>query len=338
MTKINHKLAEEIIRLRESGKTFKAIGEELGINPNTVSSKYYHLKGLPGAPINKIPQSKYFRYNEPPVLEGDALILPDVEAPYQNADFLNKVIDLARSWRITQMIADGDLLHMDSLSGWQPNWSTGRGSGLSDSDEKKLMDIAMTLPSNKQAAIMELIGEMEGVEGKDYGREMIESRKVVQAIDKNFENCVWILGNHEDRLLRAINSPIGPSELLSIMNLPAGKWKIAPYYYGILVSGGQEFRITHPRSAADNAAVALATQYHQHILMAHSHKMRFDWDPSGKYAAIHMGHCVDETRLAYASQRDARRNAHKLGAVIIRNGYIWLLSEHSDWETLKKLK
>jgi len=41
--------------------------------------------------------------------------------------------------------------------------------------------------------------------------------------------------------------------------------------------------------------------------------------------------------LAYAAQRDARRNAHLLGAVIVRDGYIWLLHENCDWESLKRL-
>jgi len=81
----------------------------------------------------------------------------------------------------------------------------------------------------------------------------------------------------------------------------------------------------------------LASQYHQHILMGHSHKMMFDWDVSGKYAAVQMGHVVDEERLAYCAQRDARRNSHKLGAVIVRDGYIWLLNEHVDWGRLRNL-
>jgi len=42
-------------------------------------------------------------------------------------------------------------------------------------------------------------------------------------------------------------------------------------------------------------------------------------------------------RLAYAAQRDARRNAHMLGAVIVRDGYIWLLHEHVDWKMLRRL-
>jgi len=50
-----------------------------------------------------------------------------------------------------------------------------------------------------------------------------------------------------------------------------------------------------------------------------------------------MGHVVDEERLAYCAQRDARRNSHKLGAVIVRDGYIWLLNEHVDWGRLRNL-
>lgn len=56
---------------------------------------------------------------------------------------------------------------------------------------------------------------------------------------------------------------------------------------------------------------------------------------SGKFYAVHMGHCVDETRLPYAAQRHTIGDAHKLGAVIVRDGFMWLLSEHVDWKRLK---
>jgi len=71
--------------------------------------------------------------------------------------------------------------------------------------------------------------------------------------------------------------------------------------------------------------------------MGHSHKMFFDFDTSGKYYSIQMGHCVDETRLSYVGQRDAKRDSHKLGAVIVRDGYPYLLHEQTPWERMKQL-
>jgi hypothetical protein len=197
----------------------------------------------------------------------------------------------------------------------------------------------MTMPKNQQSRLMETIVEIGGQseDGAGFSGEMQHARKTLQALDQLFDSFVWVLGNHEGRLLRAINSPVQPSELLNLMKLEEGKWTCAPYYHCILKSGSETFRITHPKGAANGTARALASQYFQHIIMGHSHKMFADWDASGEYYAIQIGHCVDEERLCYVSQRDAKRDSHKLGAMIIRDGCPYLLHKKIDWERMKRL-
>ncbi len=114
-------------------------------------------------------------------------------------------------------------------------------------------------------------------------------------------------------------------------------WRIGPYYFSYLKSGGQDFRIEHPKSAAKSAATTLAAKYQCHILMAHSHYLSSSFDVSGNYWAIQMGHCVDEQRLPYAAQRSTTAPAHSLGAVIVRDGHPWLLHHKTDWEKLAKI-
>jgi hypothetical protein len=334
--RINAPVKDEIVRMHLSGITFREIGEHLGLSINTVKTHWYLAKGQASA---KIPESPYPRYDTPPELEGDALILPDAEIPFHHADFINRVLDLAEAWKIKQMIAAGDLLHFDSLSGWEPNWAVKPNGGLSEKDEKRLMDLAMTLPKSHQQKFMETIADIGGQseDGAGFSGEMHHARKTLQALDQLFDKFVWVLGNHEGRLLRAINSPVMPSELLNLMKLEEGKWQIAPFYYCLLNTPKGTFRITHPKSAANGAARGLASQYFQHIIMGHSHKIFFDYDPSGTYFAIQCGHTVDENRLAYCAQRDAKRDSHKLGAVIIKNGYPYLLTEQLDWERMKRL-
>ena len=336
MSKVNTKLSKEIVRLKQSGRSFSEIASELGIAIGTAKTHFYLTTGQPS--YQRIPESPYVRYDEPPTADGDALILPDCEIPFHNADFINRVIDLASAWSIKQVICAGDLLHMDSISGWEPNWApTHNRTILTEEDEARLLELALTLPKAKQQAIIDLIGRSDSLDGKDFSAEMGHARRTLKALDDCFDSFVWVLGNHEGRLLRAIDSPVNPSELLNLMKLDEGKWIIAPYYYCLLNSSGQTYRVTHPKSAANGAARGLAVQYHQHILMGHSHKMFQDFDPSGDFYAIQMGHCVDETRLAYASQRDAGRDSHKLGAVIVRGGFPWLLHSGTDWESMRKM-
>ena len=335
--KVNAMLKREIVRLKDIvGMSFSEVGKELNIATGTAKTHYYLVKGQATA---KIPESPYPRYDQPPTIQGDALILPDAEIPFHHADFINRVLDISEAWNIRQMISAGDLLHFDSLSGWEPNWAQPPNGGLSEKDEQRLMDAAMRLPKNHQGRFMELIADIGGQveDGGGFSGEMHHARHVLNCLDDLFDSFVWVLGNHEGRLLRAINSPVQPTELLNLMKLEEGKWQIAPYYYCLLETSKGTFRITHPKSAANGAARGLASQYFQHIVMGHSHKMFFDFDASGKYYAMQIGHCVDEMRLAYAAQRDAKRDSHKLGAVIVRDGYPYLLHEGLDWERMKRL-
>lgn len=321
--------------LRNGGKTYREIGEMLGLAVGTVKTHYYLATGQSSY---KIPESPYPRYDEPPVIHGDALIIPDAEIPFHHAEFINRTLDLADAWGIRTMIAAGDLLHFDSLSGWEPNWAVKPNGGLSEKDEKRLMDIAMTLPKNHQQKVIDAIVDIGGaVEEHGFSSEMYHARKVLNALNDCFDSLVWVLGNHEGRLLRAINSPVEPSELLNMMRLEEGKWRCEPYYFCILKTERGDYRIEHPKSVSKGTAEKLASKYQMNVLMGHSHLLRSDWDISGKFHACHIGHCVNEDLLAYAAQRSTIRDAHKLGAAIVRGGYLWMLDESVDWNSLKKL-
>jgi len=146
------------------------------------------------------------------------------------------------------------------------------------------------------------------------------------------------MGNHEGRALRIFQSPLMPSELLVQVNQGNNPlWRTAPYYYSHLDTCAGRYQIEHPKSAAKTMPAALANKFLCHVLAGHSHDWSLRRDLSGQHWAIAMGHCVDETRLAYAAQRHTTRDAHRLGAVIVRDGYPWLLGEESPWEGLKRL-
>jgi hypothetical protein len=326
---------ENIVAMKRRGMTFAEISKEIHMPVGTIKTHYYLSTGQPTA---RVPESPYPRYDDPPEIEGDALIIPDAEIPFHHAEFLNRVLDLADKWGIKKAIWAGDAVHFDSLSGWEPNWTVKGNSGLTETDEKRLLDIAMSLPKNHQQKMIEAITDIGGfVEERGFSGEMLYARKTLAAVNECFDDITWLLGNHESRLMRTINSPLEPNELLNLMNLENGRWQIAPYYYCWLNSDGIRYRICHPKSAGKGAAEQLASKFLTNILMGHSHLLRHDWDKSGQFYAIQMGHCVDEKLLAYASQRDTVRDSHKLGAVIIREGYPYLLHEHINWKRMEQM-
>lgn len=88
------------------------IARKLGRSFHSVNSKLTRLKHF------SMPPSQMPKYDEPLTIEGDALILSDVEAPFQHSDFINRALELAFAWGVQNLILAGDMLHYDSLSAW----------------------------------------------------------------------------------------------------------------------------------------------------------------------------------------------------------------------------
>lgn len=332
---------KELVDLRRRGYTYREIGQRLNRTYDSVRERARRLEGK--RPYKEvIPDSIYPRYDSPLEMKGDAVILPDIEAPFQHADFFNRVLDLADAWGIKQAIVAGDLLHFDSITAWEANWVERGNGGLSERAERKLMDAAMNLPKKHQEAMMNTIVNIGGeVEDGDpnISQELRAARKCVIAMADCFDNIDFVLGNHDGRFLRTIGSSMFPEELLRLVDQSnSPKWRVAPYYYSRLETEAGWYQVEHPKTYANNSPIKLAAKYQCHILQAHSHKWMFNLDPSGTYYAIHMGCIVDEMRLPYAAQRHNTADAHMQGAVIVRSGYPYLLGDRTPWNDFKKMR
>jgi hypothetical protein len=153
-----------------------------------------------------------------------------------------------------------------------------------------------------------------------------------------FSKVFFALGNHDARFLHALNSPLLPRKLLDFIGgCPEHKWEISCYYYAFLDCGGRTFRIEHPKSAAANTAVRLSDKYEMDVIVGHSHIQSFCWSTSGNHYAIQAGCIVDESRLAYAAQRSTNSPAHSLGAVLVRDGYPYVLTKYTQWNRMKQM-
>jgi len=310
------------------------IGKQIGVGLKSAEVAYYkHRNEFP-----MIEKSPYPKWDAPLEMRGNALIIPDPEIPFHHAEFLNKILDLAYKWEITQAIIAGDALHFNSLSAWEANWIN--SPTIAEWDADQLHNFILSLSSSKRAEGLELMADIEvGNErsAPNVSDELAIARKTLHRLEELFDSIDFVLGNHEGRFIRALNCVVAPEELLRLLEL-GDKWRIAPYYYSLLHSNGETYRISHPKSAAKYSAEQMAAKYQQHFLMAHSHKLRINWDVSGKFWACHIGCCVDEERLAYVAQRDNPAEMHKLGAAIVRDGILWMLHEHVDWDALGRIK
>jgi hypothetical protein len=232
-------------------------------------------------------------------MEGNAIIIPDLELPFHNSAFIEQLMNLARIWKIKQCIMAGDVVHFDKLSGWEPNWTTSNVAGLST--------------------------------------ELDTSRQELKRIERQFDRIDYVLGNHEGRYLRSMQTELSPKEILILLEINNPKWKIAPYYFSYLDTVGGRFQIEHPKNAGKFSASKLVSKYLCHVLMAHSHQFNYTFDPSGRFYAIEMGCVVDEAYLAYCAQRHNTSPMHIVNAIIVRNGYPWPIHAGVDWKALARL-
>jgi hypothetical protein len=285
--------------------------------------------------------SPYPSYDKPLEMQGDALILTDTEFPFHHADFINHCLQLASSWGIRQLILGGDVLHFESLSGWEPSWSAdGHDESLGETIHDQLFDFAQTLRSNQQGQLMAILGEAKVAEpGKNVSDELKSAKAELRRLEQNFDHIDMILGNHEGRLLRAMDSILSTQTLMDLMGVKEGdpKWRCSPYYFSFLNSNGERFQIEHPKNAARHSSEKLAAKFQCSIIQGHSHHFTFQFDPSGRHYAIEAGACVDERLLPYASQRHNTAYAHSLGACIVRGGYPYILHEKTPWEEFEKM-
>lgn len=279
-----------------------------------------------------VPTSPYPKYTDPLVMEQDALVLNDLEAPFHHAGFVNNCLALARAWGIKGLVLGGDFLHNDALSSFEPAFTED-----TQTISPELADALLAAGVKGEAK--NIIEAHRGEDAEpDHSEEMERAKGILLSVGRQFEEIHCIIGNHEGRLLRAIGTPLNPKHILKEVGIVDNpQWKIRPYYFCKVVSGGETFRVTHPKNLAKASAWKLASKFQEHILMAHNHQVVFQFDPSAQFYAIETGCAVDERLLPYAAQRDTTQHGHALGAVIVRGGIPWLLHERVDWERLLTL-
>ena len=314
------------------------IGEELDRTEDSVRGQLDRIRRDGGIP-NRIQQSVYPVYDEPLTMEGDAVCIGDVEAPYHHGEFMSRVFDLADKWHIDQINIVGDFLHLDCLSSFSKNWTAPRKGGMTESAAMDLETFARGLPAKQREKMLETIDRI-GVREQEDGlsSELDEARKIVRRIDQQFKLVHMSLGNHEGRIITKFDVRMQADEISKWLDAPT--WKIAPYYFCNLTSAGQEYQLEHPRNYSKGSSRALCAKYQRSVIMFHGHHYYKSMDISGHFLALEPGCCVDESRLAYAAQRHRTGDAHVLGAVIVRDGVAWdvgLEAQRTDWKALARL-
>lgn len=60
--------------------------------------------------------SRYPRYDAPPTIDGDVLILSDLQIPFHDARWIARCLCVARAWRVNRLLLNGDIVDLAAFS------------------------------------------------------------------------------------------------------------------------------------------------------------------------------------------------------------------------------
>lgn len=237
----------------------------------------------------KIPHSS-FKLDEAITLESEnALLLYDIHAPLQDADWCNRVLNVGDRFGAEDCIIGGDLVDFSSIAYW------GRVPGIEWSDEIKAgKDILRALTRRFKRVVyfggnheFRAVRKLENAPTLLDVLDMFTDGFGVTVTQKQW--CVLKSGGQSFRLVHPKNYSRVPGSVAS----------------------------------------KLASTYRSSIIMGHTHLWSQTRDVSNGWWAIDAGCCLDANRVGYLEDVMSTNPRPVLGAAIVKNGVPILLGEHN---------
>ena len=155
--------------------------------------------------------------------------------------------------------------------------------------------------------------------------DLAAAQQLVEALLQNFQQVVWLMGNHEGRLFRRLGFHQLEHERAKRLVSTLDAFVVSPYYQ-CRVNG---WLVCHPKNIASTGgkvASRLATKHACNVVAGHGHLFGLSQDDSGRYIGIDSGCCADPLRLEYNAVRPNTRPAMVQGAVLLTQSKVALLS------------
>ena len=273
------------------GPTYRAF--KLADNEST--RRQLRKRRAPGVPVSTTRD-----YTEEILqLEGDAVVIGDVEIPDHDADMLERAMAIGKLFGIRQLVINGDFMAADGLSVHPP----------------PPIDIAPP---------------------RSFDADRRVAKDVIRALAGQFTDISLVEGNHDRRLAKFTYGNMTISEMINEFARDAGISIRASYFsYLHLLSGGKEWLVCHPKNygkVPGSVARDIAEIQRKNTLCAHMHHLSASQTKCGQLMAIDGGYCRDEKRTMYKVADIARFPKWNPGFVVIRNGYHYLFrKDKTDW-------
>jgi predicted phosphodiesterase len=303
----SHTRYEQMRTLREDGKTFTQIAQAVGYASADTARGVYHRylreRGLVNALPDWVGKRDLFlqRYDGIPILEGDWLVLSDIHFP-------------TTRWSLLDLALKFGVKHM----------KRGKRRVLLLGDVVNF-DAVSTHPHVTKPFPLSAELDMAA----DFLQELL----------KAYDQIVYVMGNHEDRLLKALSGAIYDHHFTTLLTrgLKSTKLTAALTTKARIRSAGVLWHCTHQRNYSilkNRVAAELALKVQANVVSAHQHHVSVGRDKFNRYTTIDCGGLFDQRYMAYAERTDSTAPTMCNGFVFIRSGTGHLLTPYpslTDW-------
>lgn len=237
------------------------------------------------------------------VVEGDTMIVSDLEIPHHDAELLGYLVSVAMKFGIKQLVIAGDFLALDSESPFAAE---------------------------------------EGIEEWTLADETWAGKDVLEGLFQWFERIVLVKGNHEQRgtrkrelgFIHGLRNQWGDLGDLEVslykwcaVQSGGEAWRIEHFGNYAKVPGS----VARERALIEDS----------HVAGGHTHHMSWSVALNGKHQAVDLGHCTRERTRYYKTVNGTTRHPKWVaGFWMIREGYAYPFpKEFTDWAFwLKQIK
>lgn len=230
---------------------------------------------------------------------GDCIVSSDWHVPHQKESLVDRLLEMARAWRIPTLIINGDFLNEDAFSKWR-----GHRFNVPWKEERRLA------------------ADILGLLFKTFD-------EIVYVMDNHDRR---IIAAHERP------SEFTEEDVLAILTngVKLGRLRPSIDYRYVVVNG--TWRVTSPKEYRRNKLVLpnrLAQLYHQHVIVGGDHLFGLGMDDSDHYVIANSMCLVDPTRTPYINVQDTTFPHWNPGFYMIRNNRLTAYPDNpalTDWD------
>lgn len=252
-----------------------------------------------------------FIENTMPVYNGEyhidsrdgIIIANDFHAPYHSVKWCNRLLKIAKLYKIKQLLIAGDGLDMHSFSGW------GADPDMSWNEEMSCAAEWLWVLYNSFDKIYWTRGNHEDRLARATNWQM-SADNVIDSI-----LCKYAREN-------SVNFKYDCDKI---------EYSVYPFSYV-----DEDWMIVHPKTYSripNRVSSQLALTHKKHVIMAHSHRACWGWADDREHIVIDSGGMFDESKCQYRHLSITTHGGWNNGFVVYRNNYAVLFGEYpfTDW-------